>query len=324
MANYPTLRIKPLKERQNKLHLDVIKELAPSSNLPDAQFKKLEQVADCLHEARDNNRSRILMMGAHVIRSGVQKFIIDLMRNGFVDCIAMNGACVIHDYEFALIGGTTEDVSRYIRNGEFGMWRETGMINDIVNKAYNENPSAGFGESVGRDIAANGLKFADHSLLAQAHLLGIPVTVHVSIGCDIIHQHPNFDGAATGALSHNDFLTLARKIDHLDCGVIMNFGSAVTAPEVYLKALSMARNVAAQRGKHIQHFTTMVCDLHDLPEITSSEPPTNSPAYYFRPWKTMLVRTVADGGRSFYVRGRHEDTVPALWTAIMQGTHENT
>lgn len=148
MAKYPKLVIKPLSERQNKLHLSVIKKLNPSRNLPHAQFEKIEQVVEALHEAKDNNRCRILMMGAHVIRSGVQNYIIDLMRNGFIDCIAMNGACVIHDYEFALIGGTTEDVSHYIKRGEFGMWRETGKINDIVNLAYKGHPGNAWVEAV--------------------------------------------------------------------------------------------------------------------------------------------------------------------------------
>ena len=131
-----------------------------------------------------------------------------------------------------------------------------------------------------------------------------------------IHEHPNCDGAATGALSFNDFLKFAAIVGNLENGVVMNFGSAVMAPEVFLKALSIARNVAHQSDKEIKHFTTLVCDLYDLPKDFRSEAPKDQPGYYFRPWKTMLARTVADGGHSFYVPGRHEKTFPALWTAI--------
>jgi hypothetical protein len=151
--------------------------------------------------------------------------------------------------------------------------------------------------------------------LAAAYEMGVPVTVHVSIGQDIIHQHANCDGAALGQVSYTDFLIYTEQLKNLSQGVVMNFGSAVMAPEVYLKSLSMVRNTARQEGCEIRGFTTLVCDLHHLPDNYRHEAPKSDPAYYFRPWKTMLVRTVADGGESFYVSGRHGRTIPELWTA---------
>ncbi|MFC1824511.1 hypothetical protein ACFL9T_17535 [Thermodesulfobacteriota bacterium] len=292
------------------LDLSIIKALERSGSIPDS----LAKVSGEINKARDASSPIILMMGAHVIRSGVQKYLIDLMENGYISCVSMNGAGVIHDFEFALIGATTESVAKYIRTGQFGLWKETGEINEIVNKAYKEN--IGIGEAVGREILNGNHPHKDISILAGAYKLGIPATVHVGIGYDIIHEHPNFDGAATGAASYTDFLIFTEVVRHLENGVIMNFGSAVMAPEVFLKALSMARNAERQEGKPIKNFTTLVCDLLDLPTDYSSEASKESPPYYFRPWKTMLIRTVAEGGRGYYVRGKHGETIPALWTAI--------
>ncbi len=189
-------------------------------------------------------------------------------------------------------------------------------MNDIINEAYARDKTAGLGESVGRFIENSDFPYRRASVLAACFRLNVPATVHVGIGFDIIHEHPNCDGAATGALSYNDFLRFASVLEGLEGGVIMNFGSAVTAPEVYLKALSMARNVARQGGGDIRHFAMLVCDLQKLPRDFSEEPPKEEPGYYFRPWKTMLIRTCSDGGESFYVRGNHSETVPALWSAI--------
>ena len=143
--------------------------------------------------------------------------------------------------------------------------------------------------------------------------LGIPCTVHVGIGSDIIHEHPNCDGAALGKASYTDFLVYTQTVTKLEGGVFLNFGSAVTGPEVYLKALAMARNVARQNGKQIAHFTTAVFDVQPLgDEETTAAPPKSNPRYYFRPWKTILARTVADGGVSYYVQGEHRLTLPHL------------
>ena len=308
------LKIKPLSQRIHDLSRDVVLDLEQPASLEHQD--ELKSVAESIIEAKENRSSTLMMMGGHVIRSGVQKYIIDLMTRGYIDCLAMNGSGIIHDFELALIGATTESVARYIQTGEFGLWRETGYLNDIINKAYREDSSVGMGEAVGQAILDGDYPHKNISLLAAARKLNIPVTVHVGVGYDIIHEHPNCDGAAMGALSFNDFLKFAEVIRNLEGGVIMNFGSAVMAPEVFLKALSMARNVAHQSDREIRHFTTLVSDLYDLPRDYRSETLKDQPGYYFRPWKTMLVRTVADGGQSYYVSGRHEKTIPALWASV--------
>ncbi|MDO8603605.1 MAG: deoxyhypusine synthase family protein [Candidatus Omnitrophota bacterium] len=308
------LNIKPLAERKHDLNLSVIKPL--TSNSAPGLTKRMLPVCEDIICAKEEHKAIILMIGAHVIRSGVQNYIIDLMKRGYVSCIAMNGAGMIHDFEFALIGATTESVSRYIKEGQFGLWQETGILNDIINKAYAENSSIGMGEAVGSYIEKQSLAHKSISILAWAYRLNIPVTIHIGIGYDIVHEHPNCNGAATGGLSYNDFLKFVSVAQNFENGVVMNFGSSVMAPEVFLKALSMARNAARQRGEEIKHFTTLVCDLVKLQKIFKKEPPKNKADYYFRPWKTMLVRTVADGGKSFYIRGCHADTIPALWFGI--------
>lgn len=306
------LRIKPLKERKHNLDISVIKDLDDYSNArTDEKFKGIvEQII----QAKQDKSSIILMIGGHVIREGVQKYIIDLMERGYISCVAMNGAGVIHDFEFALIGATTESVADYIKEGQFGLWRETGEINDYINQGYKNR--LGMGEVVGKGIFEGDFPYKEISLLAAGYRLKIPVTVHMGIGYDIIHEHPNCDGAALGATSYWDFLCFTKIVENLQGGVVMNFGSAVMAPEVFLKALSMARNVARQRGKVIKHFASLVCDLYDLPDDFNEEPDKQNVGYYFRPWKTMLVRTITESGKSFYIKGRHADTLPALWQAI--------
>ena len=255
----------------------------------------------------------IALMGAHVIKQGLSRFIIDLMRRGVITCLGMNGAGVIHDYELARIGATTESVARYIRTGEFGLWEETGEINEIVNGAEGR----GFGEAVGEAIVSRELLHRDVSILAAGYECDVPVTVHVGVGYDIIHEHPNCDGAALGAASYRDFLTFAEHVRHLEGGVFLCLGSAVMGPEVYLKALSMARNVEHQAGRELRRLTTAVFDLADLGDDLSHEAPKTDPRYYFRPWKTILLRTVADGGESYYVQGELRETVRGLWGEVV-------
>jgi hypothetical protein len=306
------LLVKPLAERQHDLHLD--RWLALSDPTPPFDHPDLPAVAERLTAARSAGAARILMMGAHVLRGGVNRHIIDLVERGFVDHIAMNGAGAIHDYEVARFGATTESVDRYIRTGEFGLWRETGELNDWIREAAAE--SLGLGENVGRRTDSSDYPHRDLSVFAAAYRARVPVTVHAGIGYDIIHEHPNCDGAALGAATYRDFLIFARTVERLEGGVLLNFGSAIMGPEVYLKALAMARNVAHQEGRAIRHFTTAVFDLVPILGDHRKELPKTDPGYYFRPHKTMLVRTVADGGESFYFRGEHRATLPALWRLL--------
>jgi hypothetical protein len=308
------LRLKPLNERVHDLHLD--RWLALSDATPDFQHADLPVVAARLEAARKVDAARVLIMGGHVIRAGINRHIVDLMERGFIDHIAMNGACAIHDYELARIGATTESVGRYIRTGEFGLWRETGELNDWVAEAAERE--AGLGENIGRRILESEFPHRDLSILAAAYRLSVPATVHSGIGYDIVHEHPNCNGAAYGAASYRDFLIFTRSLDRLEGGVILSFGSAIMAPEVYLKALSMVRNVAHQQGREIKHFTTAVFDIWPIQGDYRQELAKTDPGYYFRPHKTMLVRTVADGGESFYFRGEHRATLPALRRALVE------
>ncbi len=176
----------------------------------------------------------------------------------------------------------------------------------------------GMGEAIGQMISEGDFPYRDISILARGYQLQVPITIHACIGQDIIHEHPNLDGAALGASSYTDFLVFAETIRHLENGVLLNIGTAVMGPEVYLKALSMARNVAYQEGKTIAHFSTAVFDLHDLGPDFHVEAPKGSAAYYYRPYKTILVRTVQDGGESFYIQGDHSLTVPNLYHRIIE------
>jgi len=229
--------------------------------------------------------------------------------------VAGNGACAIHDFELACHGVSSESVSRYIAEGQFGLWRQTGELNDVVNAAAAEG--LGFGEAIGRRLAA-GCPHKDVSIYAAAYERSVPATVHIGIGYDIVHEHPNFDAAAAAAASYRDFLILARLVEGLEGGAVLCFGSAVMAPEVFLKALAMARNVARQAGREIRRFTTAVFDLVRLSGTLADEAAKDSPEYYYRPYKTLLVRTVRDGGRSSYIRGDHRLTLPALHGLLLQ------
>jgi hypothetical protein len=302
------LLIKPLGERIHDLNIRSWQQTDDAP--PDFTDPALPQVASRLIAAQKAGAARILMMGAHLLRAGTSRILIDLMRRGFIDHIAMNGAGAIHDFELARIGATTESVARYIQSGEFGLWRETGELNDWITEAA--ALGLGLGENIGRRIASSGWPHLDASVLAAAYELNVPVTVHVGIGYDILHEHPNCDGAALGAASYHDFLIFAKTVERLEHGVMLSFGSAIMAPEVYLKALAMSRNVAHQEGRVIRNFTTAVFDLVPIEGDIHRELTKADPGYYFRPHKTILVRTVADGGESFYIRGEHRATLPAL------------
>ena len=278
-------------------------------------MRDVAKLGERLKQSRDRRASVLMLMGAHVLRAGVQRQLIDLMERGLITHLGMNGAGPIHDYEMSRIGATCESVARYIRSGEFGLWRETGEINDIVQQGA--VAGMGLGEAIGRAILDGDFPHKATSVLAAGVRLKIPVTVHIGIGYDIIHEHPNFDAAAFGLASYRDFLTVCDTVERLEGGVFLCFGSAVMGPEVYLKALSMARNVAHQEGRRIANFTTAAFDLIPIDGDFHSEATKSNPQYYYRPWKTILVRTVADGGESYYVCGDHRQTVPWLRRAAL-------
>ncbi len=305
------LRIKPLAERTHDLQLADI--LLPLDRAVTFEHPAIPTLGRRLIEARERSAARVWMMGGHVVRAGVQRHLIDLMGRNLISLIAMNGAGPIHDWEFARIGASTESVARYVSSGEFGLWAETGEMNHAIIEGTREG--LGLGEAIGRAIDRGPFPHKDHSVLCAAYRRGIPVTVHIGVGYDIIHEHPTADGAALGQASYTDFLVFAEQIRSLEGGVLLCFGTAVMGPEVYLKALAMARNVAHQHGTHIRHFTTAVFDLIPLGDDTRTQAPKSDPRYYYRPFKTILVRTVADGGESFYVSGTHDQTVPAVWAA---------
>ncbi|MDO8555501.1 MAG: hypothetical protein Q7R75_02970 [bacterium] len=287
----------------------------------------LQSLAEKIVAAKNNGKPVIWMMGAHVIRRGNSLLIIDLMERGIITHIAANGAVAIHDFELAFQGSTCEDVEHYIKDGKFGNWKETGFfINNAVADGYEDG--LGYGAAIGRMIEDGGVfvhnrpkelhfPFKTLSIFAAAYRLGVPITVHKGIGQDITDQHPDANFEILGGASGRDFLIFVKIISKLEGGgVFLNLGTQVMGPEVYLKTLSMARNVAAQENREIKNFTTAVFDIVDLGDWRT-ENSSQEPAYYFRPKKTILIRTVKDGGESFYIRGDFDITIPALYKKIV-------
>ena len=312
------LTILPLSQREHKMTIADVYSL--DAETPPYENENLPVIADRIVEAHRQGKQVIWMMGAHVMRRGNSRFIINLMERGVITHLATNGACAIHDFELALIGATLEDVERYIRDGKFGNWEETGRyLNEAIIHGYRDK--IGLGEAVGRLIQENraGVRFPHReiSMFAAAYRLEIPSTVHKGIGYDIIDQHPSADYAAMGYTTGEDFLCFAHTVSKLEGGVFLNLGSAVMGPEVYLKTLSMARNIAAQRGEEIRHFTTANFDLIDFPDFRDEGAPTEA-HYYHRPKKTILVRTVKDGGDSYHISGDFDRTVPQLYRLVIE------
>lgn len=311
MFDRSLLKLRPIAERASEVRF---KDVAIAPDRLDTGFSHpaFPVLAEAIVEAKRLEATVLMMFGGHVVKSGCSPVIIELMRRGFITHLATNGAGATYDFEFALLGETGEDIEGDSAAGRLGLWEEGGMINDAVAAGAKEN--IGWGEAVGRYIWENDFPGKENSILAMAYHLGIPCTVHIGVGCDTIHELPNADGASMGLCSLNDFLVYTQSITRLEGGVFLDFGSAVAGPEVYLKALAMARNVAHQHGERIVHFHTAVFDVQNIQDADnySATPSKSDPRYYFRPWKTILARTVADGGKSFYIRGHHDQTLPAL------------
>jgi hypothetical protein len=243
----------------------------------------------------------VLAMGAHAIKVGTSPIILDLMDRGIVRGLAMNGACIIHDTELAMVGHTSEDVAAQIGSGVFGMAEETGkFLNEaIIEGANQEN---GLGKAVGSKLVQEKFPYNHMSLLARSFELGIPATVHVAIGTDIIHFHPSVNGASIGKASHQDFRLFASLVSKLEGGVFINLGSAVIMPEVFLKALTLVRNL----GEHIKHFTTLDMDF----------------MRQYRPRQNVVERPTLEGGEGFSITGHHEIMLPLLAAAVIEGLEE--
>jgi hypothetical protein len=256
-------------------------------------FRKL---LDSVIQAKRKRKPIIFMCGAHVIKCGLSPVLIDLMQNGFVSLLATNGAGAIHDFEIALWGKTSEEVERSIQDGSFGMAKETAEIfNQVSSLAQKEN--MGLGEAIGKRIWELKAKFRKYNLLANAFKLRIPATVHVAFGTDIVHQHPNFDPSSTGVATHTDFKILANEVSKLNNGgVVLNFGSAVILPEVFLKALSVARNIKGRIG----NFTTANFDM----------------IQHYRPNVNVVLRPTQKSGQGFSFSGHHEIMLPLLAWAL--------
>jgi hypothetical protein len=257
----------------------------------------LRQVVTAVCRARRNKKPVIFMMGAHVIKCGLNPVLIELIKKRIISCIAINGAGLIHDFEIAYQGKTSEDVAKSLERGQFGMGKETA---DFINEAVRQGVSAGrgIGQSLGKKISEARLPFAHLSVLGNAYKYKIPLTCHVAIGTDIIHQHPSFDGALTGEGSLRDFRMLTQEITKLEGGVVLNFGSAVIMPEVFLKALNLARNL----GFKVKDFTTANFDMN----------------YHYRPAENIVRRPVISSGKGYYIIGHHEIMLPLLAQAIVE------
>ncbi|MBT3255898.1 MAG: hypothetical protein HN366_05475, partial [Deltaproteobacteria bacterium] len=243
----------------------------------------------------------ILTMGAHPIKVGLNPVIIDLLERGIISALAMNGACIIHDTELAMAGKTSEDVAAEIGKGTFGMAEETGRYLNLA-IAEGAEKGLGLGESVGAMLLKEKFPHNRHSLLASAYELDIPVTVHVAMGTDIIHFHPLANGADIGSTSHLDFRIFCRLVSELDEGVLINLGSAVILPEVFLKALSVARNL----GNRVKNITTVNMDF----------------IRQYRPMTNVVHRPTLDGGKGFSLVGHHEIMFPLLAAAVIEGIEE--
>lgn len=299
---------------KNRINLVGIKDLIkPNVQAPcevtDPDFLELAQR---IVTARRDGRAVILSMGAHVIKSGLSLCLIELMKRGYITHIAGNGAASIHDFELGYLGGTSEDVPHAIEDGSFGMWEETGRwMNEAIQEGAKNG--RGYGEALGEYIEKHLDRFphADINVAYQAYLLGIPATYHVAIGTDIIHQHPIVDFAAIGAATGEDFRKMCDSVTRLDGGVYLNFGSAVIGPEVFLKALSIARNL----GYETFHITTANFDLKELGNYRMKIG-YDDPNYYYRPRKNIVNRPTQNGGRGWHFVMDHKQSIPNLLRAV--------
>jgi len=306
-ARFADIRTVPVARRPNKVGADEFSRppgddrsfAAFLQALPDVLVARdFLRVVDAVVAAARARRAVVVMLGGHIVKTGLAPVLIDLMRRGVVTHLGMNGSAAIHDYEIARFGATSEDVAAGLKDGTFGMAEETGRgMNEAFTRGMREG--WGMGETLARDLAArDDLATPELSILLGAHRLGVTSTVHAALGAEIIHQHPAADGAAIGDTSHRDFRRLAHALSGLhDGGVVLNLGSAVIMPEVFLKALTIARNLHEGRPTGF-----VSCDL-DMQR-------------HYRPRMNVVQRPTLNNGRGYEITGHHEIMVPLLAWAV--------
>ena len=302
--DFGRIRTYPIKERPNKVHREEIARVW-SQGGSFAQFldslpkilvgNDFRAIVDATVAAVRNQRPVVVMMGAHPIKCGLNPILIDLLRRGVISAVAFNGAGAIHDFEIAMIGETSEDVQRGLDDGSFGMIDETGKLMNAA-LADGVKQGIGAGRALGEAIVKGKFLQKELSLLHQGVVSNAPVTVHIAIGTDIIHQHPTTDGSVLGEATYLDFQKFAAVVAKLEGGVVFNIGSAVIMPEVFLKALTIARNL----GNTVDNFTTVNFDM----------------IRHYRPTENVVRRPTHKGGRGYYIVGHHELLVP-LWAAAV-------
>ena len=302
--DFSKIRTYPVADRANKVAIEAFAKPHTAGAsfasfleaLPDfLAVQDFKLVVSAIAAARKNGRPVLLMMGAHAIKVGLNPIIVDAMRRGFVNAVAFNGAGAIHDFETAYQGETSEDVQRGLNDGSFGMADETGRM---MNAAMADGVARGLG--AGRALGERALTFPNKhlSIMATGAEIGAPVTVHIGIGTDIIHQHPTTNGAHLGEASYRDFKTFAAVCAQLEGGVVLNVGSAVIMPEVFLKALTVARNL----GHKVEKFTTATLDM----------------TRHYRPAENVQRRPTALGGKGVCIIGHHEINLPLLFAAVAE------
>jgi len=261
------------------------------------QTEELTELISRIQKAKEQGKPIVWSLGGHVIKCGLSRYLIALMKNGFINHVTGNGSVSIHDFEIAFLGATSEDVATAIEDGSFGMWEETGRwMNRAIQSGYRDG--LGYGESLAVYVDKHRQRFPhqDFCVFYQAYLKKIPATYHVAIGTDFIHQHPIVDFAAIGGTSGVDFKRYCQTISRLEGGVFLNFGSAVIGPEVFLKALSIVRNL----GFTVKNFTTANFDLYDL----------------YRPRMNIVRRPVSLGGKGFNFCLDHRISIPFLYSRL--------
>jgi len=304
-SKFDNLRTYSLLERKSKVSLNKFAKVFRKGenfakfieSLPDIlAAKDFKKFILLMKEARKANKNIIFGLGAHVIKAGLSPIMIDLMEEGWVSGLALNGAGIIHDFELSLAGKTSENVEVQLKEGKFGMAKETGeFLNGAIKSAGSRG--IGIGEAVGEMLEASNFPYKNISLIYSAYRLNIPVTVHVAIGTDIIHFHPSVDGEALGKASLHDFFLFCSLIEKIEGGgLYLNVGSAVILPEVFLKSISFIKN----RGKKLENFTTAVFDF----------------IYHYRPYQNVVRRPFRAGKKGFYFVGHHELMIPLLAAAL--------